>query len=78
MIKEELLQHCREAIKTEEHATEIYLKHLRSIILRTDLDETGKERARNILETLIDGNRQHKTFLENLVKRIEQEDRHVY
>ena len=78
MTKDELVQQCREAIKTEEHATEIYLKHLRSIILRTDLDETGKERARDILEALIEGNRRHKTFLENLVKRIEQEDRHVY
>lgn len=78
MTKDELLYHCHEAIKTEEHATTIYLKHMRSIILRTDLDDWDKEKARDILETLIDGNIQHKSFLQKLIKRIEQENRDVY
>lgn len=78
MKKEELLQYCREAIKTEESAVAIYMKHLSAIVLRSGLPEADIERIRETIDFLISTNQEHKKVLESVVRRIMEENTDVY
>lgn len=78
MKKEDLLICCREAIKTEEIATTVYLKHLSAIVLRSGYRETAIQKIKETLEYLIAENTQHKKTIMYLVERITGEDIDVY
>lgn len=78
MKKEELLKCCREAMKTEETANSIYMKHLSAIVLRSGLPKSEIQRIKDVIEFLISTNTRHKNMLESIVQRIMEEDIDVY
>lgn len=78
MKKEQLLKHCQEAIKTEEAANTVYLKHLSAIVLRSGLPEPDIAKIKDTIEFLIAINMRHKELLQSLVNRIREEDIDVY
>lgn len=78
MKKAELIRCCEEAVKTEESANQIYLKHLSAILLRTDIPEEDVGRARSTIRYLIQMNEEHKRRLEKLLDRIQKEEIDVY
>ncbi|MEI8173094.1 MAG: hypothetical protein WCH07_06375 [Deltaproteobacteria bacterium] len=78
MKKEQLLRHCQEAIKTEETANTVYLKHLSAIVLRSGLPESDIAKIKDTIEFLIAINTTHKELLQLLVNRILEEDIDVY
>jgi len=78
MRKEQFLNHCYEAIKTEETANTIYLRHLSAIVLRSGLPEQKIAKIKESIEFLISVNTKHKELLQSIVKRIQEEDIDVY
>ena len=78
MKKDELICRCEEAIKTEESANQIYMKHLSAVLLRTNIPEDDLRKARETLQHLISMNTNHKRILEELLARIRKEDTDVY
>lgn len=78
MKKDELIRCCEEAVKTEESANQIYMKHLSAVLLRTDIPEEDLRQARQTLQYLIRMNTEHKRVLEALIVRIRKEDIDVY
>jgi len=78
MKKEQLLKHCHEAIKTEETANTIYLRHLSAIVLRSGLPEQEITKIKETIEFLVTVNTKHKELLQSIVKRIQEEDIDVY
>lgn len=78
MKKEELIGRCEEAVKLEEDACQIYMKHLSAVLLRSGIPEEDLKRTRETLEYLIGVNAEHKRMLERLIARIREEKRDVY
>ena len=78
MKKDELIRCCEEAVKTEESANQIYMKHLSAVLTRTDIPEEDLRQARQTLQYLIRMNTEHKRLLEDLLARIRKEDIDVY
>mgnify|MGYP001211977205 CR=1 FL=1 len=78
MKKDELIRCCEEAVKTEESANQIYMKHLSAVLMRTDIPEKDLRQARETLQHLILMNTEHKRVLEALLVRIRKEDIDVY
>jgi len=78
MKKEELIRCCREAVKTEESANQIYMKHLSAILLRSGLPEADLQLARKTLQHLITMNTEHIRMLEGLIQRVQKEEIDVY
>ena len=75
MKKAELLKHIKEAIRTEESATSVYLKHLTALVSRANLPPEKIEKIRESIEYLIKSNQQHSALLTQLQQQIE-EDKH--
>jgi rubrerythrin len=75
MKKAELLKHIKEAIRTEESATSIYLKHLTALVSRANLPPDKIEKVRESIEHLIKSNERHAGILTQLQQQIE-EDKH--
>ncbi len=73
MTKDEFIRHCEEAVKSEESANQIYMKHLSAILQRSELGKEKLEKAREVLSYLIERNSEHKKILEGLLVRIRQE-----
>ena len=78
MTKEELIRHIQEGIKTEESAVTIYSKHLSAIVTKSGLPTSNISEIKKTLETLINANKQHKDFLNSLMKRVQGESTDVY
>jgi len=78
MTKDEFIRHCEEAVKSEESANQIYMKHLSAILQRSELGKEKLEKAREALSYLIGRNSAHKKILEGLLVRIRQEADNVY
>lgn len=78
MTKEELLRRIREAIRTEEVAISIYLRHLSAITLRSGLPEEKIRKIRDSFESLNEWNRRHKKMLEDLAAQVEREALDAY
>lgn len=78
MTKDELLASISEGIRTEESASVIYLKHLDAIVTRSGLSDDVIDEARQIISTLIRANDRHKAILEDLRKRVQEEEMDVY
>jgi rubrerythrin len=78
MKKAEFIRCCQEAIKTEESANQIYMKHLSAILLRTNIPEDDLCNARETLQHLISMNNNHKNIVEAVLERIRKEDIDVY
>lgn len=78
MKRDELIRCCEEAVKTEESANQIYMKHLSAVLLRTNIPEEDLRQARETLQYLIRMNTEHKRILEELLARIRKEDIDVY
>jgi len=78
MTKDELIRRCEEAVKSEESANQIYMKHLSAILQRSELSREKLEKAREALSYLIGRNSEHKKILEDLLVRIRQEAVDVY
>jgi len=78
MKKEQLLKHCHEAVKTEETATTVYLKHLSAIVFRSGLPKPDIAKIKDTIEFLIAMNTRHKELMQSLINRIQEEDIDVY
>lgn len=78
MTKEELLHHCSEAIKTEEAACTIYLRHLAAIVQRSGLPQQDVQKIKEEMEYLIEANKRHKRIVESVMEQIKREGADVY
>ncbi|MFO7870195.1 MAG: hypothetical protein R6V03_02045 [Kiritimatiellia bacterium] len=78
MTKEELQESISEAIRTEESASALYLKHLDAIVTRSGLPDNTVNEARQIVFALINANKRHKALLEDLRERVRGEKIDVY
>lgn len=78
MRKEQFLKYCKEAMKTEETANTVYLKHLSAIVLRSGLPEPDIAKIKDTTEFLIADNTKHKELMQSLINRILEEDIDVY
>ncbi len=76
MHKKELLNELKESIRTEESASAIYLTHLHAITERVGIkkDQTI-EKIQFELNNLIKENNRHRRLLEELIKKVDKEDR---
>ncbi|MFO7883834.1 MAG: hypothetical protein R6U68_03345 [Desulfobacteraceae bacterium] len=76
MHKIELLNELKEAIRTEESASAIYLTHIHAITERVGIKKNQTiEKIRSELENLIKENNRHRRLLEKLIEMIDKEDR---
>ncbi len=76
MHKIELLNELKEAIRTEESASAIYLTHIHAITERVGIEKNQTiEKIQSELENLIKDNNRHRRLLEELVEMIDKEDR---
>jgi len=78
MTREALIKNLQEAMKTEESAVTIYVRHLSAIVSKSGLPEASISQIRSTFTTLIDANQKHKAFLQSLLKRVEGESIDVY
>jgi len=76
--KQEILDHIQEAIRREESATGIYMKHMASIVLRSGLGADEISKIRTTINILVKENNRHKAILESLSSKISQEPLDVY
>jgi rubrerythrin len=74
MTKQELLDLLTEGLRTEEHATAVYLKHMNAIAQRSDLDDETIAKLRTMLTSLTKENERHATMLQNLKDTAEESD----
>ncbi|MCA1792504.1 MAG: hypothetical protein LC660_01295 [Desulfobacteraceae bacterium] len=76
MQKTQLLDELKEAIRTEESASAIYLTHIHAITERVGIKkEQTIEKIQSELNNLIKENNRHRRLLEELIDIIEKEDR---
>ncbi len=75
MKKSELLLNLREAIRTEESASSIFLEHLHAIAERAGIEEQLAGKTRRVLENLIRENSRHLKMLEEMQERVKGEER---
>jgi len=76
MHKIELLNELKEAIRTEESASAIYLTHIHAITERVGIKKNQTiEKIQSELENLIKENNRHRRLLEKLIEMIDKEDR---
>lgn len=78
MKKQELLEFLREAIRTEEGATVVYLKHLDAFCTRFDINKEYIDKIKESVKILIDGNKKHKEICEDTYKKILEDKRNDY
>lgn len=78
MDRESLIARLNEAVKREESATGVYLKHISAIVTRSGLPEEDVAHIKRSLESLIKSNNEHKMFLVSLIERIRGEELDVY
>ena len=71
--KDAVLKMLREALDSEEKVVPIYNKHLESALFWTGLPAPAAEKAKTILNRLIDDSLGHKEAVLTLIKRIEAE-----
>ena len=78
MKKQELLEAMKEAIKTEESAITLYLKHMDAFCNRFDIDEKYIKKVKEYIEILNEGNRKHKKMCEDTYNKILKDKRNDY
>lgn len=78
MDRETLIEHLKEAVKREESATTLYLKHLNAIVSRSGLPAKDIAGIKKSLQFFIKSNDEHKAYLLSLIDRIQGEGLDVY
>ncbi|MHC9543916.1 MAG: hypothetical protein AB9903_30750 [Vulcanimicrobiota bacterium] len=78
MTKKELIEGIQEAIRTEESASAVYLKHIKALIERAGCKETCVSEVKALIDTLVSENTRHKKILKELLVMIGKEDCDVY
>jgi rubrerythrin len=73
MERETLIKHLQEAVKKEESATQVYMRHLSAILGRSGLAADDVSRIRKSLQYLIGCNEEHREQLLSLIERIREE-----
>jgi hypothetical protein len=78
MKKTDFLEALQEAIRTEESATVVYLKHLDAFCARFDIDKKNIDIIKKNINYLIEGNKRHKAICEGLYNKVINEDKNDY
>lgn len=78
MNRETLIERLQDAVKREESATSIYVKHLSAIVSRSGLPAADISRIQDSLQYLIHSNKEHKGYLLSLIERIRGEEKDVF
>lgn len=78
MKKKDLLENIDEAVRTEESASSIYLKHLDAIVTRGGKNKDEVSRMKTLIGYLIQANKRHQKLLLALRERIVKEAEDVY
>jgi rubrerythrin len=73
MEREELIRHLEEAVKKEETATQIYIRHLSAIVSRSGLRAEDVSRIRKSFQYLVEENDKHAAQLLSLIDRVRKE-----
>lgn len=78
MKREDLIERLQDAVKKEESATTVYVKHLHAIVSRSGLPADDISRIQDSLQYLIQSNKEHKAYLLSLIERIQGEEKDVF
>ena len=78
MKKAALLEALKEALRTEESATALYVKHLDAFCTRFAVDKSFIKMIKKYVTYLINGNNKHKMICEDTIRHVEKEKRDDY
>ncbi|MBU0682842.1 MAG: hypothetical protein ABIH85_01705 [Candidatus Omnitrophota bacterium] len=78
MKKQELLKYLKEAVMTEERIIPIYEKHLKSAIFWIKIDKDKAEKARGMMDKMIQDSRKHWQITKSLMDQVSKEDRDAF
>lgn len=68
----ELKTQLKDALRTEESAVRVYMKHLKAITQRSSLDDDQKNKIRQVMENLIQENKRHHHIIQNLLDGLQR------
>ncbi len=71
MEKNEIQTELKDALRTEESAVRVYMKHLKAITQRSPLNDDQKNTIREVIGKLIDENRRHHRIVQNLLNGLQ-------
>ncbi len=75
MKREKLLEKLRQALRTEENATAIYMEHLSALAGRIEIDKHLADRIHSVLDFLVKENQRHKSLVLDMIELIERTER---
>jgi rubrerythrin len=78
MKREVLIENLQDAIRREESAVSIFMKHLSAIVTRSGLDKEKLSTAETIINFLVSENKRHRSILESLLEKITREQKDAY
>jgi len=78
VIKEELLEKLKFAVKTEESAIPVYTKHISDTLFLSEFGEAEKKAIVGILETLSSDSQRHAALYKSFVDGVERSNKNVY
>ncbi|MBS3761896.1 MAG: hypothetical protein KGZ25_01210 [Planctomycetes bacterium] len=78
MAKEDLLKALDKAVRTEEKATPLYLRHVSASVPWFGFEDDEKEEIQNVLRSIAQDSSRHREMIEELREKVEQEDRDVF
>lgn len=76
--RKEILGILRSMMQNEEEAIPIYARHLNNALFLSEFSAADRQDIKSKLQTLIVESQQHKRRFEDMIRRIEQEERDVY
>ncbi len=75
MKREALIDALEEAIRSEETATQTYLRHMQAVASRQPMESDVLRTFRETVEHLTRENKRHKTICEGLLARVSEDTR---
>ena len=78
MKKDELKKILLDTFKLEESALNIFMQHLTSIIENSNIDKSSLEKIKEIINVIESLNNHHKNTCQNVLSRIDMDDRNDY
>ncbi len=75
MKKSELIDLLKKGLNAEERSIPIYTKHFKNSIFWTGIEEAKAEKAKQLLTSLSDGSSLHKKLVDDILKKVEANDK---
>ncbi|MDD5019560.1 MAG: hypothetical protein PHH75_00420 [Candidatus Omnitrophica bacterium] len=78
MTKDALIAKLEEGIKIEESAIVVYTKHMGNTLFLSGFAPGSKEKVAEILRTLWEESRGHRKIFEQIIARVQKDEKNVY